>query len=206
MIVIGLTGSIGMGKSTVAGMMREAGLPVFDADAVVHELYSRGGEAVEPVARRFAGVVLEGSVDRTALAQAVLGKPEALAELEAIVHPLVRARRARFLECLRKQGARAAVLEIPLLFETGGDEDVDLVVVVSAPPEVQRDRVLARPGMTEEKLAAIRARQTPEDEKRADADVVIDTSGSLDETRTQVERLISSLDSRPQHGHDNSHA
>ena len=206
MIVIGLTGSIGMGKSTVAEMMRDAGLPVFDADAVVHELYASGGAAVEPVRRRFPGAVRGGAVDRDALARAVLGKPQALAELEAIVHPLVRLRRIGFLDRLRKQGERAAVLEIPLLFETGGDEAVDLVVVVSAPPDVQRARVLARPGMTDEKLAAIRARQTPENEKRAGADLVIDTGGSLDETRAQVDRFIASLDSRPQDGQDNGHA
>lgn len=196
MIVIGLTGSIGMGKSTVAAMFRELGIPVFDADAEVHRLYDRDGAAVAPVAARFPGAVRDGAVDRAALAQAVTGDDAALAALEAIVHPLVRASEKAFLERARGSGARYAVLEIPLLFETGGAARVDVVAVVSAPAGEQRRRVLARPGMSEERLRSIMARQLGDDEKRARADFVIDTGGSLEETEAGVAAMIAMLDAR----------
>lgn len=188
MIILGLTGSIGMGKSTTAGLFREAGVPVQDADQVVAGLYAKGGAAVGRVGEAFPGVVKDGAVDRVALSQRVLGDPEALRRLEAIVHPLVRAERERFLEAAK--GADVVVFDVPLLLETRADREVDAVVVVSAPETVQRDRVLARSDMTETKLAQILARQMPDAEKRARADFVVDTGRGIDTAREQVQAVL----------------
>lgn len=189
--VLGLTGSVGMGKSTVARMFADLGVPVFDADAVVHRLQGAGGALVEPIGKAFPGAAGPAGVDRAKLGAAVFGDPVALARLEAIVHPAVRAARREFL--LEHAGAKLIVLDIPLLFETGGVEEVDAVLVVSAPSGVQRDRVLARPGMTPERFAAILAKQLPDAEKRARADFVIDTGRTLAETRAEVGRLVEKL-------------
>jgi dephospho-CoA kinase len=183
-IVLGLTGSIGMGKSTTAALFREAGVPVQDADQVVAELYAQGGAAVGPVGDAFPGVAKDRAIDRAALSARVLGDPAALGRLEAIVHPLVRAARDRFLEAHR--AADVVVFDVPLLLETGVDQDVDAVVVVSAPEAVQRERVLARPDMTETKFAQILARQLPDAEKRARADFVIDTGRGIEAARERV--------------------
>ena len=193
MIVIGLTGSIGMGKSTVAAMFRDLGAATWNADDAVHRLYAKGGAAVAPVAEAFEGVVVDGAVDRARLGPRVLNDPEALRRLEAIVHPLVAADRAAFLKNAEAAGAPAAVLDIPLLFETGAQEAFDVIVVVSAPQEVQRDRVLARPGMTPEKFAAILSQQTPDAEKRAGADYVISTGQPLETTRQEVKRAYTEI-------------
>jgi dephospho-CoA kinase len=193
MIIIGLTGSIGMGKSTVAKMFTEEGAASFDSDAAVHQLYAPGGAAVGPVEAAFPGVTRHGAVDRGALSARVVGDAAAMKRLEAIVHPLVREAQARFLRAQRDAGARCVVLDIPLLFESGGRELVDKVVVVSAPPPVQRERVLARPGMTEEKFESLMARQVPDAEKRAGADFVIDTRGSFEATRAQVRAVLDAL-------------
>jgi dephospho-CoA kinase len=191
MIVLGLTGSIGMGKSTVAKMFAEEGVPVFDADAAVHRLQGPEGALVERIEAQFPGTTGPGGVDRGALAERVLGEPEALRRLEALVHPAVARERKAFLAA----NARAAVvvLDIPLLFEAGGSAQVDRIAVVSAPPGVQRERVLARPGMTAEKFDQILARQLPDAEKRARADFVIPTGGPLDETRRAVRRILACL-------------
>jgi len=193
MIIIGLTGSIGMGKSTVAAMFAEAGAPSFNSDAAVHELYAPGGAAVAPVEAAFPGVTRDGGIDRELLSARVVGDEGAIKRLEAIVHPLVKQQQATFLQRSRDAGARWVVLDIPLLFEGGGDKWVDKVVVVSAPADVQRQRVLARPGMTEEKFDAILARQTPDAEKRARADFVIDTGGPFEATRAQVRAVLDAL-------------
>ncbi|HVI31778.1 dephospho-CoA kinase [Phenylobacterium sp.] len=190
MLLIGLTGSIGMGKSTTAAMFREAGVPVYDADAAVHDLYDEGGAAVGPVGEAFPGVVKDGKVDREALRQRVLGQPEALKRLNAIVHPLVGKDRIGFFDQAKADGADMVVLDIPLLFETGGHLNMDAVVVVTAPPEMQRERVLARPGMTPERLDAILAQQMADAEKRARAHFVVDTSRGLEAARAQVEEII----------------
>ena len=190
MILIGLTGSIGMGKSTTASMFREAGIPVYDADAAVHDLYDTGGAAVGPVGEAFPGVVQDGKVDREALRQAVLGKPEALKRLNAVVHPLVGRDRVGFFAKAEADGADMVVLDIPLLFETGGHANVDAVVVASAPADMQRERVLARPGMTPERLDAILAQQLADAEKRARAHFVVDTSRGLEPAREQVAEII----------------
>lgn len=190
-IVLGLTGSIGMGKSTTARMFADAGVPVHDSDETVHRLYA--GEAAARIKERFPGTVVGGTVDRERLAKAVLGKPEAIKALEEIVHPLVRADADRFVEEHRSKGTPLVVLDIPLLFETGGRSRVDKVAVVSAPAEVQRERVLSRPGMTEEKFNAILARQVPDAEKRAQADFVIDTSQGMDAARNAVQSIIDRL-------------
>jgi dephospho-CoA kinase len=193
MIILGLTGSIGMGKSTTSTMFQDEGVPVYDADAAVHALYASGGAAVGPVEAAFPGVVVDGAIDRARLGAAVLGDSEALAVLESIVHPLVGAHRIGFFEDARDQGADIVVLDIPLLFETNGHKKVDKVVVVSAPADVQRQRVLARPGMDVAKFEAILARQTPDAEKRERADFVIDTGNGLDHARQQVRDLLSRL-------------
>lgn len=190
MILIGLTGSIGMGKSTTAAMFREAGVPVYDADAAVADLYSKGGAAVGPVGEAFPGVVKDGAIDREALRQAVLGKPEALKRLNAIVHPLVGRDRGSFFAEAEAEGADMVVLDIPLLFETGGHANMDAVVVVSAPADMQRERVLARPGMSPERLEAILAQQMADAEKRARAHFVVDTSRGLEPAREQVAEII----------------
>ena len=193
MRVIGLTGSIGMGKSTTAAMFREAGIPVYDADAAVHDLYDQGGAAVGPVGEAFPGVVKDGRIDREALRQRVLGHPDELKRLNAIVHPLVGRDRGGFFAKAEAQGADMVVLDIPLLYETGGDANMDAVVVVSAPPELQRERVLARPGMTPDRLDAILAQQLADAEKRARAHYVVDTSQGLEPARAQVLAIIADL-------------
>ncbi|PBB66975.1 dephospho-CoA kinase [Mesorhizobium sp. WSM4312] len=191
MIVLGLTGSIGMGKSTTAKMFAEAGVPVHDSDEAVHRLYS--GAAAPLIEAAFPGTVVDGVVDRVKLGARVLGDAAALKRLEAIIHPLVRADADAFLARHRNAGESIAVLDIPLLFETGGRGRVDKVVVVTAPAEIQRQRVLARPGMTEEKLAAILAKQVPDEEKRRLADFVIDTGQGLDAARAAVAGIIAEL-------------
>ena len=188
MILLGLTGSIGMGKSTTAGLFAEAGVPVYDADAAVHALYAEGGGAVEAVRALFPAAVRDGAVDRAALAAEVVGAPDRLRALEQAVHPLVAAHRAAFFAQL--PDAEVAVLDIPLLFETGGEAQVDKVVVVSAPEAIQRARVLARSGMTSEKLDAILARQLPDADKRARADFVVDTSHGIEDARRQVREVL----------------
>jgi dephospho-CoA kinase len=191
MIRIGLTGSIGMGKSTVAKMFERAGVPVFDADAVVRALQAPGGGLVDKIGEVFPGCVRSGTLDRECLGAIVLSDREKLAALEQIVHPAVRAAREAFVDDHRD--APVLVFEIPLLFETGGEKEVDKVVVVSAPPDVQRARVLKRTGMSESKLDAILARQTPDEEKRARADFVVDTGGDLSTTESQVRHIIACL-------------
>jgi dephospho-CoA kinase len=190
MILLGLTGSVGMGKSTTAAMFAELGAPVWDADAAVHRLYARGGAAVEPVEEAFPGVVVDGAVDRSRLGDRVHGDPTAFERLEAIVHPLVAADRADFLARAEAAGHPVAVLDIPLLFETGAADRFDAVVVATAPPEVQRARVLARPGMDETRLAALLERQTPDHEKRTRADFVIDTALGMESARAQVKMVL----------------
>ena len=193
MILLGLTGSIGMGKSTTGRMFADEGALVWDADAAVHRLYGRGGAAVEPLGQAFPGVVVDGAVDRTRLAEA-LGRDEtAFKRLEAIVHPLVARDRADDLATARAEGVRLAILDIPLLFETGGDVFVDAVVVVTADPEVQAARVLARPGMTRDRFEAILARQTPDAEKRRRADFLVDTGRGLDAARDQVREIVGTV-------------
>jgi dephospho-CoA kinase len=196
MLIVGLTGSIGMGKSETAKMFARHGVPVCDSDATVHALYDKGGLAVGPVGAAFPGVVVDGRVERERLSRAVVGKPEAIAKLEAIVHPLVGEAQRAFLQQAAASAAHMVVLDIPLLFETGGDKRVDVVVVVSAPAEVQRQRVLARPGMTAEKLDAILKKQMPDAEKRARADFVVDTSKGLAEADAQVVAIIDALKHR----------
>ena len=191
MITLALTGSIGMGKSTVARMFEQAGVPVFDADAAVRKLQGEGGPLVSRIEERFPGTTRAGSVDRQALAAAVLGKPDELAALEALVHPAVHHERTRFI--VEHGDAPALLFDIPLLFETGGDKTFDKVIVVSAAAEVQRARVLARPGMTEERLQAILARQMPDQEKRRRADFVVDTGGDLSATERQVTHILACL-------------
>ena len=195
MFILGLTGSIGMGKSTTANFFREAGVPVHDSDAVVHRLYE--GDAVGPVEAAFPGVTVAGKIDRGKLAERLVGRPEAIKQLEAIVHPLVRTVSARFIGENEARGARVIVLDIPLLFETGRDNKVDAVVVVSAPADVQRARVLKRPGMTAEKLDALLARQMSDAEKRARAHFVVDSSRSFDSARAQVHGILRAVASLP---------
>ena len=191
MITLALTGSIGMGKSTVAAMFAEAGIPTFDADAVVRRLQGPGGRLVQLIEERFPGTTRDRAVDREALSAVVLGDRDELAALEAIVHPAVHHERTRFI--VENGDAAALLFDIPLLFETGGDEAFDKVIVVSAGPELQRERVLSRPGMSEEKFRQILSRQLPDEEKRVRADFVIDTSGALDETRAQVRNILTCL-------------
>jgi dephospho-CoA kinase len=195
MFILGLTGSIGMGKSTTAAFFAEAGVPVHDSDAAVHRLYE--SEAVAPVEAAFRGVAVDGKIDRAKLAAQLIGKPDAIKRLEAIVHPLVRAATQRFTQQQAVKGARAILLDIPLLLETGGEKNVDAIVVVSSPPEVQRARVLARPGMTAEKLDALLTRQMPDAEKRARAHFVVDTSRSFDSARAQVHGILRAIASSP---------
>ena len=191
MMKIALTGSIGMGKSTVAAMFAEAGIPVFDADAEVRRMQGYGGILVEEIGQRFPGSVVDGAVDRDRLSGYVLADRDELAALEMIVHPAVMRAREAFIDLHR--GAPALLFEIPLLFETGGEAGFDKVITVSAPAEVQRQRVLARQGMTAEKLSGMLARQLPDEEKRESAEFVIDTSGSLEETREQVRSILACL-------------
>ncbi len=189
--VLGLTGSIGMGKSTVAKIFADEGVPVFDADAAVHRLQGPEGALVKAIEAHFPGTTGPGGVVRGALAERVLGEPEKLRQLEALIHPAVALERKAFLA--EHCGAPLVVLDIPLLFEAGGADEVDRIVVVTAPAEVQRERVLARPGMTVEKFERILARQLPDPEKRARADFVIPTGGSLEETRASVRRIVACL-------------
>ena len=193
MIVLGLTGSIGMGKSTTAALFADAGAMVWTADDAVHDLYARGGGAVGPVGEAFPGVVVDGAVDRTRLAEVLGRDEEAFGRLEAIVHPLVLQGRQQDLAAARARGVRLAVLDIPLLFETGGEAAVDAVVVVTAPGEVQAARVLARPGMTRARFEAILARQLPDAEKRRRADFVIDTGAGLDAARARVGEIVGTV-------------
>jgi dephospho-CoA kinase len=194
MIVLGLTGSIGMGKSTVAKMFAGEGVPVFDADSAVHRLQGPEGALVEAIEAHFPGTTGPEGVNRGALAERVLGEPEALRRLEGLIHPAVAREREAFLDDHAE--APLVVLDIPLLFEAGGFEQVDRIVVVSAPAGVQRERVLARPGMTEQKFERILARQLPDSEKRARADFVIDTGGPLEDTRRAVRRILACLAER----------
>ncbi len=195
MFILALTGSIGMGKSTAAGLFAAAGIPVYDADAAVHCLYA--GKAVAPVAQAFPEAVVDERVDRARLSSLVVGNGEALRRLEAIVHPLVRAEEAEFLQRAAQTGATLVVLEIPLLFETGGQARVDAVAVVSAPPEIQRRRVLDRPEMSDEKLADILARQMPDAEKRRWAHFVIDSGRGLAPVQKDVDDIRRALAGRP---------
>lgn len=191
MLIVGLTGSIAMGKSTTARLFAARGVPVHDADAMVRRLYA--GAAVEPVEAAFPGVSVDGRIDRQRLAEQVVGKPDALARLEAIVHPLVGEAEQRVLEEAHRRHARLAVLDIPLLFESGADKRVDVVVVVTAPAEVQRERVLARPGMTEEKLSALLRRQLPDAEKRRRAHFLVDTGHGMEAAARQVDAILRAL-------------
>ncbi|MGA7485632.1 MAG: dephospho-CoA kinase [Xanthobacteraceae bacterium] len=195
MFILGLTGSLGMGKSTTARFFADEGVPVHDADAVVHRLYE--GEAVAAIEAAFPGTTVGGRVDRDKLAARVLGDAAALKRLEAIVHPLVHEAERRLIAEAAARGEKVAVLDIPLLFETGGEERVDAVVVVSAPPEVQQSRVLERPGMTMAKLEAILARQMPDAEKRRRADFVVDTSQGYDAARAQVRAILDAVATMP---------
>lgn len=190
MIVLGLTGSIGMGKSTTTAMFAEADALIWNADDAVHALYAKGGAAVAPVGEAFPGVVIDGAVDRSRLAGALGRDGDAFRRLEVIVHPLVVKGRLEALAAAEARGVRLAVLDIPLLFETGGDAAVDAVVVVTAPAAIQAERVLARPGMTRERFEAILARQLPDTEKRRRADFVIDTSLGLESARARVEEIV----------------
>lgn len=192
MLIIGLTGSLGMGKSTAAGHLRSRGLPVFDADAAVHALY--GGAAVPLIEKEFPGTTSQGIVDRGKLGVSVVKNPERLAALESIVHPLVRKAERTFLQKEAARGARMAVLEIPLLFETGADATVDTTIVVSAPLEVQRERLMNRTGMTCDKLESLLARQMPDAEKRARADFIVDTSGEIAASRAALDAIIANLE------------
>ena len=196
MLVIGLTGSIGMGKSTTLQMFAEAGVPVYDADAAVHAVYS--SSAVPLVEAAFPGTTADGKVDRQKLSQRVLGNPEALKKLEQIVHPLLGAHRQKFLEDAEKAGAPIVLMDVPLLFETGGEKRMDAVIVVSAPAELQRQRVLARESMTQDKLDAILARQMPDAEKRKRADFVVDTSRGLEPVRAEVKDILAKVAKMPQ--------
>lgn len=191
MILIGLTGSIGMGKSATSKMFRDAGAPVYDADAAVHRLYER--DAVEPIRAAFPSAVVGGRVDRAILSKLVIGDRDAMQRLEAIVHPLVGANRLSFLAKCRNAGAPACILDVPLLFETGGDRNVDVVVVVSTSADEQQRRVLARPDMTMEKFQAIREKQTPDAEKKRRAHYVIDSGRGFEAARRQVADLLLAL-------------
>jgi len=194
MLIIGLTGSLGMGKSTAAEYLRSRGVPVFDADAEVHKLYE--GVAVSAVEAAFPGTTAAGKVDRGKLSAALVAEPRRFAELEAIVHPLVRAAERTFLQSEAARGTPIAVLEIPLLFETGADARVDATIVVSATPELQRQRLLKRDNLSAEKLKHLLARQMPDSEKRARADFVVDTSGEVNASRAQLDAIIGRLKTR----------
>lgn len=196
MIILGLTGSIGMGKSTTAKLFAEAGVPVYDADATVHMLYE--GEAVPVIEAAFPGTTADGKVDRARLSARVVHDPAAIKQLEQIVHPMLGASRQKFLHEAEQSGAPVAVVDVPLLFETGGEKRVDAVVVVTTTPEIQRQRVLARDSMTGEMLDAILARQLPDAEKRKRADFVVDTSHGLDPVRARIRDILSEAVKMPQ--------
>jgi dephospho-CoA kinase len=188
MIILGLTGSIGMGKSTTATLFAEAGVPVYDADATVHKLYE--GEAAPAIEAAFPGTTVDGKVDRNRLSAQVVHDSAAIKRLEQIVHPMLGASRQKFLDDAEQSGAPVAVVDVPLLFETGGEKRVDAVVVVTTTPEIQRQRILARDSMTPEKLDAILARQLPDAEKRKRADFVVDTSHGLDPVRARIRDIL----------------
>jgi dephospho-CoA kinase len=194
MLRVGLTGSIGMGKSTTAQMFRDEGVAVLDSDQIVHDLYR--GAAVEPIEAAFPGVVVDGVVDRAKLSERVLDDAAAMRRLESIVHPLVWEARDRFLKEREDQGDRIVVYDVPLLFETGAEDSVDVIIVVSAAEDVQKARVLARPGMTEEKFAAILEKQTPDSQKRARADFVVHSDKGLEPAREEVRRILRILEAR----------
>jgi dephospho-CoA kinase len=196
MIILGLTGSIGMGKSTTAKLFEEAGVPVYDADANVHSLYE--GEAVAAIEAAFPGTAVDGKVDRNKLSARVVHDPVAIKRLEQIVHPMLGASRQKFFADAERSGAAIAVLDVPLLFETGGEKRVDAVVVVTTTPEIQRQRILSRDNMTSEKLDAILARQLPDAEKRRRADFVVDTSHGLDPVRAQIRDILQRAAKMPQ--------
>jgi dephospho-CoA kinase len=196
MIILGLTGSIGMGKSTTAKLFAEAGVPVYDADATVHALYE--GEAAPSIEAAFPGTTVNGKVDRTRLSARVVHDPSAMKQLEAIVHPMLGASRQKFLRDAEQSGAPVAVVDVPLLYETGGEKRVDAVVVVTTTPEIQRERILARDNMTGEKLDAILARQLPDAEKRKRADFVVDTSHGLDPVRARIRDILDQAVKMPQ--------
>jgi dephospho-CoA kinase len=196
MIILGLTGSIGMGKSTTAKLFAEAGVPVYDADATVHMLYE--GEAVPAIEAAFPGTTVKGKVDRNKLSARVVHDPAAIKRLEQIVHPMLGASRQKFLEDAERSGAPVAVVDVPLLFETGGEKRVDAVVVVTTTPEIQRQRILARDNMTSEKLDAILARQLPDAEKRRRGDFVVDTSDGTDPVRLRIRDILNEAVKMPQ--------
>lgn len=200
MLIVGLTGSIGMGKSTAAARFLERGIAVFDADAEAHRLYA--GPIAADIEQAFPGATADGKVDRAKLSALLLGKPEKFKELEAIVHPRIRAGERRFIQAEHAKGAPIAVLEVPLLFEAGGYQAVDVIVVVSADDEVQRSRVLSRPGMSETKFATIRNRQLSEAEKRARADFVVETSGTVENCHSQIDAVIAKLKGRRGEAYD----
>jgi dephospho-CoA kinase len=193
MKIVGLTGSIAMGKTHAARIFAEEGIPVFDADAVVHRFYQPGGKAVNIVRSLSPKAVVEGAVDRRRLSAAVMKDEGLLRRLEEAIHPLVREEQARFLEREHRRKSPIVVIDVPLLFETGRENEFDSIIVVSAPPEIQRQRALARPGMTPEKLDLILSRQLPDHEKRARADFVVETGGSDELTRSQVRRIVNQL-------------
>jgi dephospho-CoA kinase len=195
MLILGLTGSIGMGKSTTAKLFVEAGVPVYDADAAVHKIYE--GKAAPAVEAAFPGTTVDGKVDRVRLSARVLNDPAAIKQLEQIVHPMLGASRKKFLDDAERSGAPVAVVDVPLLFETGGEKRVDAVVVVTTTPEVQRERILARDNMTSEKLDAILARQLPDAEKRKRADFVVDTSHGLDPVRAAIRDILAEIVKMP---------
>ncbi|WP_316163697.1 dephospho-CoA kinase [Bradyrhizobium sp. SZCCHNRI20481] len=196
MRVLGLTGSMGMGKSTTAKLFAEAGVPVYDADATVHKVYE--SEAAPAIEAEFPGTTVDGKVDRARLSAKVVGDPAAIRRLEAIVHPMLRSYHQKFLDDAEQSGVPVAVVDVPLLFETGGDKRVDAVVVVSTSPEIQRQRILARGTMTEEALDALLARQMPDAEKRKRADFVVDTSHGLDPVRARIRDILAEVVRMPQ--------
>ena len=196
MLILGLTGSIGMGKSTTAKLFSDAGVPVYDADATVHLIYE--GEAAPAIEAAFPGTVVNGKVDRTLLSPRVVHDAEAMKRLESIVHPMLRAHHQKFLDDAERSGAPVAVVDIPLLYETGGEKRVDAVVVVTTAPDVQRERILARDGMTPEKLDAILAKQLPDEEKRKRADFVVDTSHGLEPVRARIHEILEQVRKMPQ--------
>jgi dephospho-CoA kinase len=194
MKIIGLTGSIGMGKSTAAEILRHMGFPIYSADAAVHDVLKKGGKAVSKINKAFPDVVKKGAVDRALLGQAVFGKPAKLRRLENIIHPLLKKAERDFLAKARKASSRAAILEIPLLFETKGEARCDVTLCVTAPKFIQHKRVMARPGMTKAKLAAILARQMPDAEKRKKADFIVPTGGGLTPTARHLHKILQKLD------------
>lgn len=196
MLLVGLTGSIGMGKSETTKMFAALGVPVYDADAAVHALYAAGGDAVEPIGEAFPGVIKDGAIDREELGKRVLGAPDELRRLEKIIHPLVGLSQLEFLQNAEKSGAAMVVLDIPLLFETGGEARVDVAVVVSAPADLQRQRVLARPGMSVKKFESILAKQVPDAQKREQADFIVDSSRGLEPAMADVKGIIEALKGR----------